>query len=181
LRAPLHASTSSTSRDCCATSEQRCRFAAGGRNRRPPRDPVNSVLSFAYALLTKELVATCIGAGLDPYLGVLHADRFGRPSMALDLAEEFRPLIADSIVVQCFNTGALDLDRDFIRRAGAVQLTKEGRRSVIQAYERRLDATVRHPVFGYTISYRRVLDVQARLLALALTGEIADYTPMVTR
>lgn len=155
-------------------------FDAGGRNRRPPRDPVNCLLSFCYSLLIKDLVAVCIGVGLDPFIGVLHAQRFGRPSLALDLAEEFRPIIADSVVLQVLNNGEVR-ESDFIVRARGVMLTPDGRRAVIAAYERRLDAEIRHPVFGYRISYRRVLDVQARLLASVMIGELPTYTPMSTR
>jgi CRISP-associated protein Cas1 len=155
-------------------------FSQLGRNRRPPKDPLNALLSFCYAMLTKDLVAVTLGVGLDPYLGVYHRSRYGRPSLALDLAEEFRPLIADSVVLGLLNNGEITTS-DFVRRAGAVTLTADGRRTVLRAYERRLDTEIRHPVFEYRISYRRVLDVQARLLAAVLVGEIPQYTPMVTR
>lgn len=155
-------------------------FSMAGRTRRPPTDPVNALLSYAYALLLKDIVAILLGVGLDPYLGVLHRPRFGRPALALDLAEEFRPLIADSVVVNVLNNGELN-ERDFIRRAGAVTLTPDGRRTMIKAYERRLDTTVTHPVFKYKISYRRVMDVQARILAAVILGEIDQYVPMTTR
>jgi CRISPR-associated protein Cas1 len=155
-------------------------FSQLGRNRRPPRDPLNALLSFCYSMLTKDLVAVTLGVGLDPYLGVYHRSRYGRPSLALDLAEEFRPLVADSVVVALLNNGEIT-SVDFIRRAGAVSLTSDARRTVLRAYERRLDAEVKHPVFGYRISYRRVLDLQARLLAATMVGEIPVYPPMVTR
>lgn len=155
-------------------------FSQLGRNRRPPPDPLNALLSFCYAMLTKDLVAVTLGVGLDPYLGVYHRSRYGRPSLALDLAEEFRPLIADSVVISILNNGEIT-PSDFIRRAGAVSLTPDGRRTVLKAYERRLDTQIRHPLFGYRISYRRVLDVQARLLAAVLVGELPEYLPMVTR
>jgi len=155
-------------------------FSQLGRNRRPPLDPLNALLSFCYSMLTKDLVAITLGVGLDPYLGIYHRSRYGRPSLALDLAEEFRPLIADSVVIGLLNNGEIGAS-DFIRRAGAVALTPDGRRAVLRAYERRLDVQITHPVFGYRISYRRVLDVQARLLAATMVGEIPAYTPMVTR
>ncbi|WP_375431391.1 CRISPR-associated endonuclease Cas1 [uncultured Friedmanniella sp.] len=155
-------------------------FDVNGRNRRPPRDPINCLLSFCYSLLVKDLVATCIGVGLDPYIGVLHSTRFGRPSLALDLQEEFRPLIGDSVVIQVLNNGEITA-KDFVVRSRGVMLTPEGRRTVIAAYERRLDTEIRHPKFGYKISYRRVLDVQARLLAATLIGELSSYIPMTTR
>lgn len=155
-------------------------FSFDGRNRRPPTDAVNCLLSYLYALLVKDLVATCIGVGLDPYIGVYHRIRFGRPALALDLAEEFRPLIGDSVVVNVINNGEVK-PADFVVRAGGVGLTDDGRRAVLQAYERRLDVEVTHPVFGYKITYRRVLEVQARILGAHLLGELPGYTPMVTR
>lgn len=155
-------------------------FDFTGRNRRPPRDEVNCMLSFAYSLLTKDLTAVTFGVGFDPYLGVLHRPRFGRPALALDLAEEFRPLVAESVVVGAINNGEIK-PSDFLKRGGAVALTSDGRRSLIRAYERRLDTEVTHPVFGYTISYRRVMEVQARLLAAFFLRDVPDYTAFVTR
>lgn len=155
-------------------------FLAEGRNRRPPRDPLNALLSFCYALLMKDLVAVTLGVGLDPFLGVYHRSRHGRPALALDLAEEFRPLIADSVVLAVLNNGEVG-GSDFVFRAGGVTLTVDGRRAVLRAYERRMATTVTHPVFKYKISYRRVLDVQARLLAAVLVGELPEYVPMTTR
>ena len=155
-------------------------FSQLGRNRRPPPDPLNALLSFCYSMLTKDLVAITLGVGLDPYLGVYHRSRYGRPALALDLAEEFRPLIADSVVIGLLNNAEVTA-ADFLRRGGAVSLTADGRRAVLRAYERRLDTEIRHPVFGYRISYRRVMDVQARLLAGVLVGELPEYPPMVTR
>ncbi|MCG5432770.1 CRISPR-associated endonuclease Cas1 [Mycobacterium sp. MYCO198283] len=164
--------------DACA--DMATEFSAQGRNRRPPLDAVNALLSFCYAMLTKDLVAVTLAVGLDPFLGVFHRSRYGRPALALDLAEEFRPLIADSVVVGVLNSGEIG-PKDFVRRVGAVALTAQGRRNVLRAYERRLETTVTHPVFGYRISYRRVLDVQARLLAAVLVGELPEYIPIATR
>ena len=155
-------------------------FSEGGRNRRPPRDPVNCLLSFVYGLLLKDLVAVCLGVGLDPFIGVLHAPRFGRPSLALDLAEEFRPLIADSVVLQVLNNGEIKAG-DFVARSRGIMLTQAGRKAVIAAYERRLEMTVRHPQFGYQVTYRRVMDVQARILAAVMIGELPVYQAMTTR
>lgn len=155
-------------------------FDFQGRNRRPPRDPVNCLLSYAYSLLTKDLTAVALAVGFDPYLGVFHKPRFGRPALALDLAEEFRPLIADSVVVNVINNGEIQ-ENGFTVRAQGVALTQQGRRSFIAAYERRLDQEVTHPVYGYKITYRRVLEVQARMLGAYLLGEIPDYVPFMTR
>lgn len=155
-------------------------FDFQGRNRRPPRDPINCLLSYGYSLLAKDLTAVALAVGFDPYLGVFHKPRFGRPALALDLAEEFRPLIADSVVVNVINNGEIQ-ENGFIVRAQGVALTQQGRRSFIAAYERRLDQEVTHPVYGYKITYRRVLEVQARMLGAYLLGEIPDYVPFMTR
>ena len=155
-------------------------FDFNGRNRRPPKDPVNCLLSYVYALLTKDLTAVAIAVGLDPYLGVFHRPRFGRPALSLDLAEEFRPLVAESVVINVINNGEINA-KDFVVRAGGVSLSQNGRRSVLSAYERRLDTQVTHPTYGYKITYRRVLEVQARVLAAHLLGEIPEYTPFMTR
>jgi len=155
-------------------------FAFDSRNRRPPRDPVNALLSLIYSMLTKELVIALIAAGFDPYMGFYHQPRYGRPALALDLIEEFRPLVGDSVVIGLINNGEVRRS-DFIERAGAVALTPNGRKRVIEAYERRLETVVTHPRFGYAISYRRIFEVQARLLGRYLTGEIASYPPFVTR
>jgi CRISPR-associated protein Cas1 len=155
-------------------------FNIEGRNRRPPRDPVNALLSFVYALLVKELTLVLHAVGFDPMLGFYHRPRYGRPSLALDMAEPFRPLIADSVVLTLVNNGEVTAS-DFLRRAGAVALTPAGRRAVIAAFERRLDSLVTHPLFGYQISYRRILEVQARLLARTLLGEIDRYPIFCTR
>lgn len=151
-----------------------------GRNRRPPRDPVNAVLSFVYALLIKELTVVLQAVGFDPMLGFFHRPRYGRPSLALDLAEEFRPLIGDSVVLTAFNNQELNRE-SFLQRSGAVALTKTGRASVIAAFERRLQTEIKHPLFGYRVSYRRILEVQARLLARSVLGELSEYPNFCTR
>ena len=155
-------------------------FDFQGRNRRPPRDPINCLLSYGYSLLTKDLTAVALAVGFDPYLGVFHKPRFGRPALALDLAEEFRPLIADSVVINVINNGEIQ-ENGFIVRAQGVALTQQGRRSFIAAYERRLDQEATHPVYEYKITYRRVLEVQARMLGAYLLGEIPEYVPFMTR
>ncbi len=144
------------------------------RNRRPPADPVNAVLSFSYALLTRACAAALAIVGFDPMLGFLHQPRAARPSLALDLMEEFRPLLADSVVLSTFNTGILE-PTDFLRAGEACNLTERGRKLVIRAWERRLQTRIRHPRFGYEVNYRQVLEIQARLLARVLMDEIETY------
>ena len=150
------------------------------RNRRPPRDPVNALLSFGYSMLTRDLTITCHGLGFDPFIGVYHQPRFGRPALALDLMEGFRPLIVDSAVITAINTRMVSPD-DFIQVGQSVALTAKGRKRFITAYEQRMDALVTHPLFGYRVSYRRVLEIQARLLARVVTGELSRYPGFETR
>jgi CRISPR-associated protein Cas1 len=155
-------------------------FDFEGRNRRPPRDPVNALLSFLYALLAREFTVTLLSVGLDPFLGFFHQPRYGRPALALDLMEEFRPLLADSVVLTLINNGEVGPEH-FVTSMGSVALTPPGRARVLEAYERRLGQEVTHPIFGYRISYRRVLEVQARLLSRHLTAEIPNYPAFLTR
>ena len=150
------------------------------RNRRPPADPVNALLSFAYALLTRTFTITLSAVGLDPYRGFYHQPRYGRPALALDLMEPFRPLLADSAVIQAINNGEVQA-ADFIHVGAAAALKPEGRKRFIAAFERRLAHEIIHPQFGYRLSYRRLLEVQARLLGRWLLGEIAEYPQFVTR
>jgi CRISPR-associated protein Cas1 len=152
----------------------------GLRNRRPPTDAVNCLLSFCYGLLAKEMLAACLAVGFDPYIGLYHRPRFGRPALALDLAEEFRPLLADSTVLMLINHKEISAS-DFLARAGAVTLTADGRRTVIRAWERRMGTEMQHPMFHYEVSYRRAAELQARVLAAQLLGELPSYTPLVTR
>jgi CRISPR-associated protein Cas1 len=151
-----------------------------GRNRRPPRDPVNALLSLGYSMLTKDLTIACYAVGFDPMMGFYHQPRFGRPALALDLMEPFRPLIVDSAVINAINTRMVTA-ADFIRSGDAVALTPGGRKSFYHAYELRMDTLVTHPIFEYRVSYRRLLEVQARLLARVLEGETGDYPVFITR
>jgi len=151
-----------------------------GRNRRPPRDPVNALLSLGYSILTKDLTIACYAVGFDPMMGFYHQPRFGRPALALDLMEPFRPLIVDSAVINAINTRMVTAT-DFVRSGDAVALTPAGRKSFYHAYELRMDTLVTHPIFEYRVSYRRLLEVQARLLARVLEGEIGDYPVFITR
>ncbi len=155
-------------------------FDFHGRNRRPPRDPVNAVLSFLYAMLIKQAMVTAFAVGFDPYLGFYHQPKYGKPALALDLVEEFRPLVADSVCLNLINNGELGPEH-FTRRGDAAALTQNGRRKVIEGYERRMDTLITHPLFGYAVSYRRILEIQARLLSRHLLGELAAYPAFRTR
>ncbi len=150
------------------------------RNRRPPKDPVNAMLSFGYALLAKECTVALLAEGLDPWWGLYHKPRHGRPSLALDMMEEFRPLVVDSAVISAINTGMLTAS-DFTRSKAACILTPKGRKAFIRAYEARLDQLVTHPVFQYKCSWRAVIKLQAKILARWLRGEVPNYIGMTTR
>ena len=150
------------------------------RNRRPPKDPVNALLSFAYSLLVRSWTVTLTAVGFDAYRGLYHQPRYGRPALALDLMEPFRPLVADSVVVQAINNGEVR-PTDFTSVAGSVNLNKDGRRRFISTFERRLGHEVIHPLFGYRVSYRRLMEMQARLFGRFLLGELPEYPNFMTR
>lgn len=150
------------------------------RNRRPPRDPVNALLSLAYSLLAKDLTIVCQMVGFDPFLGFYHQPRFGRAPLALDLMEPFRPLIADSAVLSAINTRMVT-PSSFVKVGPSVALTPDGRKALFRAYEQRMDQLVTHPLFGYRLTYRRMLEVQTRLLARVLMGELDNYPVFTTR
>lgn len=155
-------------------------FDFRGRNRRPPLDPVNAVLSFVYAMLAKQVMISSLAVGFDPHMGFYHQPKYGRPALALDFMEEFRPLVADSVCLSLINGGEL-MASDFVKRGPEIALKDTGRKQVIRAFERRLDQLVTHPLFGYSISYRRVIELQARLLSRHLFGEIPVYPVFRTR
>ena len=150
------------------------------RNRRPPKDPVNALLSFAYSLLVRSWTVTLAAVGFDAYRGLYHQPRYGRPALALDLMEPFRPLVADSVVVQAINNGEVK-PTDFKAAAGSVNLSADGRRRFISTFERRLGHEVVHPLFGYRVSYRRLMEMQARLFGRFLLGELPEYPNFTTR
>lgn len=150
------------------------------RNRRPPADPVNALLSYGYALLVRAWTVALTAVGFDVYRGFYHQPRYGRPALSLDMMEPFRPLLADSAVIQAVNNGEVR-PSDFTSAAGSVSLSDTGRKRFIGTFERRLDQEITHPVFGYKLSYRRLLELQARLLARHLLGEIMEYPSFTTR
>lgn len=155
-------------------------FDFEGRNRRPPRDLVNAMLSFLYSMLVRDATVAVSGVGLDLHLGFLHRPKHGKPALALDVIEEFRPLVADSVCITCINGGVVG-PSDAVRTGVGVNLTPSGRKAVIEAYGRRMDSQVIHPLLGYAASYRRILETQARLLSRHLTGEIPSYPAFRTR
>jgi CRISPR-associated endonuclease Cas1/CRISPR-associated protein Cas4 len=162
------------------TDEKSFAFDFTTRNRRPPTDPVNALLSFAYSLLARTWTVALTAVGFDAYRGFYHQPRYGRPALALDLMEPFRPLIAESSVLSAINNGEVR-PSDVISAAGSVALTNDGRKRFIGTFERRLAQEVTHPVFGYKLSYRRLLELQARLFGRFLLGEIKELPNFTTR
>lgn len=150
------------------------------RNRRPPKDPVNALLSFTYALLAKECTVALLSEGLDPWWGFYHQPRHGRPALALDLMEEFRPIVADSAVITAINTGMVAAN-GFSQSAAGCMMNDKARKAMIRAYEARLDQLITHPLFDYRCSWRAVIRLQARLLARFLRGDVPEYVGMTTR
>ncbi|PRQ06273.1 CRISPR-associated protein Cas4/endonuclease Cas1 [Enhygromyxa salina] len=151
-----------------------------GRTRRPPRDRVNALLSFAYALLTREAIAAIGRVGLDPMLGFFHSMIPGRPALALDIIEPFRPAWSDTAVLRLIGTGGIEHD-DFTVNPSAVYLSDAGRRKLINAHERRAREQTRHPRFEYRMSYRRILELEVRVLGKYLLDELDEYVPLWTR
>jgi CRISPR-associated protein Cas1 len=154
-------------------------FAFGERSRRPPRDPANSLLSLAYTFLTKEMISALQIAGLDAQIGYLHATRHGRPALALDLIEEFRPLVADSVVLGLLNNGRITLEH--FQDPAAPQLVPEGWPKFLTAWEERINEKARHPALGISMSYREIFLAQARILGKVLLGELPEYLPFTVR
>jgi len=150
------------------------------RNRRPPRDPINALLSFGYAMLAKECTIALLAEGFDPYWGFYHRPRHGRPGLALDLMEEFRTPVVDSAVLTSLNTGMVGQDGFEMTKAGCA-MRPAARKAFIRAYEGRLDQLVTHPVFEYRCCWRTIIRLQTKLLARWVRGEIDTYPGMVTR
>ena len=144
------------------------------RNRRPPADPINALLSYVYALTTRTFSAALARTGFDPACGIYHKPRHGRPALALDMMEPFRPILSDSTVLTLVNNREV-LVKDFVHNGDSCALKPAARKAVIAAWERRLEQEAVHPVFGYRISMRRIIDVQCRLLARHLSGEIDTF------
>ena len=156
-------------------------FSFTKRVRRPPTDPINALLSFGYALLANDVHAAVNVLGFDPYCGYLHADRYGRPSLALDLMEEFRPLVVDAVVLSCLNKRILQRE-DFAVGLGEVHnLSPEGRKKFLVQYEERKQTEIQHPIFEYKATYQRCFELQARILAKTIQGELERYEPFVIR
>ena len=159
--------------------QQKEAFFFSGRNRRPPMDRVNALLSFLYTLLAHEAGAALETVGLDSYIGFLHRDRPGRQSLALDLMEELRPALADRFVLTLINTRQVAADDFLQKESGGIYLTDEGRKKVLTSWQKRKQETIRHPFLGEKIPWGLVPYVQALLLARFLRGELDEYPPFL--
>jgi CRISPR-associated protein Cas1 len=154
-------------------------FNLQGRNHCHPDDPVNILLNFAYGLLRVQVTAAVHLAGLDPYIGYLHETTRGQPAMVLDLIEEFRPLVADNLVLSVVSHKEIKPE-DFQESLGTYQLSEIARKTFLQAFERKITSEFQHPVFGYKCTYRRAIELQARLFSRHLQ-EGVPYKPLILR
>ncbi len=151
------------------------------RTRQPPQDRVNCLLSFLYALVRHDCIAALTVAGLDPFVGFLHAERANRPSLALDLMEEFRPWLADRLAVTLINRQQIQPSHFALREGGAVELTAEGRKTLIKAYQERKRESLQHPGIDKQVAISRIFFVQARLLARVLREDVTEYLPLIPK
>lgn len=161
--------------------QQREDFAFATRTRRPPRDRINCLLSFLYALVRHDCIAALTGVGLDPFVGFLHADRPNRPALALDLMEEFRPWLADRLAVTLVNRQQAGQEHFRVREGGAVEFTDAGRKLVITAYQQRKQEKLTHPLLDQEFRLAQFPFVQARILARHLRGDIPEYIPFIPK
>ena len=162
--------------------KQQCdAFAFLNRSRRPPRDRINCMLSFLYALVRHDCIAALTSIGLDPFVGYLHAERPNRPALALDLMEEFRPWLADRLAVTLINRQQIGPDDFKLREGGAVEFTEAGRKRVITAYQQRKQETLNHPLLDQHLRLGQMPFIQARVLARYLRGDIPEYVPLVPK
>ena len=161
--------------------QQREDFSFTTRSRRPPRDRINCLLSFLYALIRHDCLTGLTVVGLDPFVGFLHAERPNRPALALDLMEEFRPWLADRLAVTLINRKQVGPEHFRVREGGAVEFTDAGRKLVIQSYQTRKQETLQHPLLDQQLRIGQLPFIQARILARHLRGEVADYVPVVPK
>jgi CRISPR-associated protein Cas1 len=152
-----------------------------GTRSRPARDPVNAALNFCYGMLLADCVRAVVACGLDPHAGFLHSVGRNKPALALDLCEELRAPVADSVVIQAFNNGEVKAN-DFTSVVGSCRLRDDGRLALIRASERRVMTQFRHPVFDYQVTWRRTMEIQARLvLGVVVDGTQNSYKGVAIR
>jgi len=161
--------------------QQQTDFTFTIRTRQPPLDRVNCLLSFLYALVRHDCIAALTVAGLDPFVGFLHAERANRPSLALDLMEEFRPWLADRLAITLINRQQIQPAHFSLREGGAVELTTDGRKTLIKAYQERKRESLNHPMLDQQVAIARSFFVQARLLARVLREDAQEYSPLIPK
>lgn len=159
---------------------QRQAWVWSGRSGRPASDPVNALLNYSYSLLVADALRAIVSCGLDPHAGFLHSSGRNKPALALDLIEEFRAPVADSVVQTVINNGEIDLS-EFSSSLGTWRMKERARRALITAYERRMATTLRHPIFGYQVTWRRAMEIQARQVLGVLDGSQDAYRGMRVR
>ena len=159
--------------------QQKEHFCFDGRNRRPPMDRVNAMLSFVYVLLSHDIAAALESVGLDPYAGFLHRDRPGRQSLALDLMEELRAVVADRFVLTLINTRQMKEDCFLQKEDGAVLITEEGRKAILTAWQTRKQEIIVHPFLNEKLEWGLVPYAQAMILARHLRGDLDEYPPFL--
>ncbi|MCX7639549.1 MAG: type I-C CRISPR-associated endonuclease Cas1c [Pyrinomonadaceae bacterium] len=162
-------------------SQQRQEFSFEKRTKRPPLDFINCLISFLYALICHDCIAALTAVGFDPFVGYLHADRPNRPSLALDLMEEFRPILADRLAITLINRLQIQPEDFFKHEGGAVELTQDGRKKIIAAYQTKKQETITHPILQQEIYYGQVFFIQARILARHVRGDTPKYYPFIPR
>ena len=155
-------------------------FDITGRNKRPPKDEINAMLSYGYSLLTRDFSAALAAVGFDYMFGFYHAVVAGRPAFSLDMMEPYRPLVVDSTILRLVNEKQISKE-DFVVFDGGVYMSQTAKKKLLTAYERRVDEMITHPKFGYRLSYRRMFMLESKLLAKYLTGELPEYLPLTTR
>ena len=158
---------------------QKTEFVFNGRSKRPPMDNVNALLSFAYTILANNCAAALQSVGLDPYVGFMHRLRPGRSSLALDLMEELRPVIADRFVLSCINKKIITAKHFDEQESGAVWLNEDGRKVFFRAWQERKQECITHPFLNEKVSWGLVPYTQALLLARSLRGDLDDYPPFL--
>ena len=159
--------------------QQKDYFYFNGRNRRPPMDRVNAILSFVYTLLVNNTSLTLESAGLDPYVGFLHTDRPGRMSLALDLMEELRPVMADRFVITLINKRIINGDGFIVRENGSVEMTDETRKTILTQWQNRRREKISHPFLEEKIEWGLVPHAQALLLARTIRNDLDAYPPFM--
>ena len=162
-------------------TQNRDTFEMNGRNRRPPRDPMNAILSFLYTIIRHDITSALESVGLDYQVGFMHVLRSGRPALSLDLMEEFRPVLGDRLALTLVNRQQLKPEDFNHRSGGAVEMSEEGRKTLLEEYQNRKDAEVSHPVLENPLPLGLVPQVQARLLARVIRGDLDEYPPFLYR